>query len=160
VNSEWSRACLVEAGIGSSKLIVMPLAYELPEVSGQKSEVSLPRRGAATAGEQRTENSELITDNRSPITRAYPARFTPDRPLRVLFLGQVNLRKGVARLFDAIRQLKNEPVEFEFVGRVQVEVPADLKNNAFTGSVRCHRLRPAIYRNADVLFRPCRTVLD
>jgi glycosyltransferase involved in cell wall biosynthesis len=168
VNSEWSRACLVEAGIGSSKLIVTPLAYELPEVSGQKSEVRGQRpgpgvRGPATAGklrsedrEQPTENSELVTDNRSPITRAYPARFTPDRPLRVLFLGQVNLRKGVARLFDAIRQLKNEPIEFEFVGRVQVAVPADLKNNA---RVRWCDAVPRgktddFYRNADVLIFP------
>jgi hypothetical protein len=130
VNSEWSRACLEKAGIGSSKLIVMPLAYELPEVSGQKSEVRL--------------------------TRAWPARFTPDRPLRVLFLGQVNLRKGVARLFDAIRQLKNEPVEFEFVGRVQVAVPADLKNNA---RVRWFDAVPRgktadFYRTADVLIFP------
>src|SRR5262249_17037601 len=28
--------------------------------------------------------------------RTYPQRFTAQRPLRVLFLGQVNLRKGVA----------------------------------------------------------------
>jgi glycosyltransferase involved in cell wall biosynthesis len=131
VNSEWSRACLVEAGIGSSKLIVMPLAYEMTGQQDYKT-----------------------TDNTTG--RKYPARFTPDRPLRVLFLGQVNLRKGVARLFDAIRQLKNEPVEFEFVGRVQVAVPSDLKNNArvrWFGAVPRGKTAD-FYRTADVLIFP------
>ena len=95
-----------------------------------------------------------ITD--TPTTRAYPARFTPGRPLRVLFLGQVNLRKGVARLFDAIRQLKNEPIEFQFVGPVQVAVPADLRNNArvrWIGAVPRGKTSD-FYRTADVLIFP------
>src|SRR5438270_5036297 len=97
---------------------------------------------------------EPITD--TPITRAYPARFTPDRPLRALFLGQVNLRKGVARLFDAIRQLKNEPIEFQFVGPIQVAVPEDLKNNPrihWFGAVP-RATTSDFYRNADVLIFP------
>jgi glycosyltransferase involved in cell wall biosynthesis len=155
VNSEWSRACLVEAGIGSSKLIVMPLAYELPEVSGQKS-ASGPE-GPTARREVRGQRSAVRNQiTNTPITRAYPTRFTPDRPLRVLFLGQVNLRKGVARLFDAIRQLKNEPVEFEFVGRVQVAVPADLKDNArvrWFGAVPRGKTAD-FYRTADVLIFP------
>jgi glycosyltransferase involved in cell wall biosynthesis len=95
-----------------------------------------------------------ITDTQ--ITRSYPAHFTRDRPLRVLFLGQVNLRKGVARLFDAIRQLKNEPIEFLFVGPVQVAVPEDLKNNArvhWFGAVP-RATTSDFYRNADVLIFP------
>jgi glycosyltransferase involved in cell wall biosynthesis len=95
-----------------------------------------------------------ITD--TPTTRAYPARFAPGRPLRVLFLGQVNLRKGVARLFDAIRQLKNEPIEFQFVGPVQVAVPADLRNNArvrWIGAVPRGKTGD-FYRTADVLIFP------
>lgn len=95
-----------------------------------------------------------ITD--TPPTRAYPARFTPGRPLCVLFLGQVNLRKGVARLFDAIRQLKNEPIEFQFVGPVQVAVPADLRNNArvrWIGAVPRGKTSD-FYRTADVLIFP------
>jgi glycosyltransferase involved in cell wall biosynthesis len=38
----------------------------------------------------------------------------------VLFLGQVNLRKGIARLLDAARMLRDEPVEFWIVGPVQI----------------------------------------
>ena len=48
--------------------------------------------------------------------RRYPSSFSSTRPLRVLFLGQVNLRKGVEPLLDAIRLLSGEPIEFTFVG--------------------------------------------
>jgi glycosyltransferase involved in cell wall biosynthesis len=55
--------------------------------------------------------------------RHYPERFTEKRPLRVLFLGQINLRKGVRELLDAVRLLSSEPVEFWFVGPVQLAIP-------------------------------------
>src|SRR5205807_774852 len=45
---------------------------------------------------------------------------TNERPLRALFLGQVNLSKGIARLLDAAQILRDEPVEFWIVGPVQV----------------------------------------
>lgn len=50
--------------------------------------------------------------------REYPVIFTASRPLRVLFLGQINLRKGVGPLLDAIRLLQGEPIEFIFVGPI------------------------------------------
>src|SRR5437016_8754789 len=130
VNSKWSRTCLLKAGVSGEKVSVIPLAFQGIEDRGQISEV----RGK----------------------RQYPDRFDEQRPLRVLFLGQINLRKGVARLFDAIRQLKNEPIEFEFVGRVQVAVPADLKNNArvrWIGAVPRGKTSD-FYRTADVLIFP------
>src|SRR5438874_7292676 len=37
--------------------------------------------------------------------RRYPTSFDKARPLRVLFLGQVNLRKGIAPILDAVRLL-------------------------------------------------------
>ena len=40
--------------------------------------------------------------------------------MRVLFLGLINLRKGVARLLEAARLLHNEPVEFWMVGPVEI----------------------------------------
>ena len=90
VNSEWSREGLMRSGIPSEKLTLIPLAYEASEVGDQKAEIRQ--------------------------VRSYPARFTRDRPMRVLFLGQVNLRKGVARLLQAARTLRDEPVEFWMVG--------------------------------------------
>ena len=97
---------------------------------------------------------EPITNTQ--ITRAYPARFTPDRPLRVLFLGQVNLRKGVAHLFNAIQSFKDEPIEFWFVGPMQVFIPSGLQNNPRVRwfDVVSRGEVDSFYRKADLLILP------
>jgi glycosyltransferase involved in cell wall biosynthesis len=74
----------------------------------------------------------------------------------VLFLGQVNLRKGVEPLLDAIRLLSNEPIEFTFVGPVQISIPADLQENS---QVRWQGPTPRLatsqfYKDADVFLFP------
>ena len=88
--------------------------------------------------------------------RSYPEAFTYARPLRVLFLGQINLRKGARQLLDAVRLLANEPVEFWFVGPQQIHVPEDLKDDArikwFGAVSRAHVDR--FYRDADVFILP------
>mgnify|MGYP001792312468 CR=1 FL=1 len=104
VNSEWSREGLIRSGVPNGKLAVIPLAYDSPEVGRQMSDVSFPR--------------------------SYPERFTHERPLRVLFLGQVNLRKGVARLLEAAKILRDAPVEFWIVGPVQIANVETLAKNA------------------------------
>ena len=88
--------------------------------------------------------------------RCYPASFDRTRPLRVLFLGQVNLRKGIAPILDAVRLLGDEPVEFSFVGPVQISIPTDLQNGS-----QVRWLGPAprqatddFYRRADVFLFP------
>ena len=90
------------------------------------------------------------------FSRAYPQRFNAERPMRVLFLGQINLRKGVEALFDAIRLVGDAPIEFWFVGPLQVEVPPDLRNSS-----RIRWFGPAarsgtdeFYRDADVFVLP------
>jgi glycosyltransferase involved in cell wall biosynthesis len=125
VNSGWSQTCLMDAGVSSEKLIVIPLAYD------------------STIAE-------------TAVMRDYPARFSAEHPLRVLFLGQVNVRKGVARLFDAIRMLHDQPVDFQFVGPLQIKVPADLANRRnirFAGTVAREKA-DVFYRSADVLIFP------
>jgi glycosyltransferase involved in cell wall biosynthesis len=90
------------------------------------------------------------------IKREYPVRFTPQRPLRILFLGQVNLRKGVGILLDAARLLRDEPVEFWFVGPRQIAISQDLKcqaNIRWFGSVPRSRTA-GFYREADVFVFP------
>jgi glycosyltransferase involved in cell wall biosynthesis len=90
------------------------------------------------------------------IRREYPVRFTPQRPLRILFLGQLNLRKGIGILFDAARLLRDEPVEFWFVGPRQIAIPQDLKYRAdirWFGSVPRSRTA-GFYRDADVFIFP------
>ena len=88
--------------------------------------------------------------------RAYPTVFTGARPLRVLFLGQINLRKGLGPLLEAIRLLREEPIEFTFVGPIQLSVSPDLRDNPkvrWVGPVpRVDTAR--FYQYADVFFFP------
>lgn len=90
------------------------------------------------------------------FSRRYPPSFSSARPLRVLFLGQVNLRKGVEPLLDAIRLLRDEPIEFIFVGPIQISIPEDLANSR---QVRWQGPAPRLatsqfYRDADVFLFP------
>ena len=95
-------------------------------------------------------------DDTSTFDREYPAQFNPERRMRVLFLGQINLRKGVDVLFEAIELLKAEPMEFWFVGPLQVEIPAPLRNDErvkWFGSVPRSEVS-RYYRDADVFIFP------
>lgn len=58
--------------------------------------------------------------------RTYPDRFTVDRPLKVLFLGNVSARKGAAIVMDVISKMTGEPIEFRIVGPPQIFVPQHL----------------------------------
>src|SRR5437773_839201 len=130
INSQWSREALVRRGVPSEKISVIPLAYEAPEVRGQESEV-----GGA---------------------RSYPARFTDERPMRVLFLGLINLRKGVARLLEAARIVRDEPVEFWMVGPVEIAHASTIGN---AGRVKwfgpvTRKQATEFYRDAGVFILP------
>ena len=86
--------------------------------------------------------------------RAYPATFDGSRPLRVLFLGQINLRKGAAQLLEAAHLLANDPVEFQLVGPRQIH--AGLKQSSkvkWFGTVPRARV-DEFYRDADVFILP------
>lgn len=58
-------------------------------------------------------------------------------PFRLLFLGQVNLRKGIGRLLDAMRLLRDEAVELVLVGPSEISESewADLPRVSWLGSV-------------------------
>jgi glycosyltransferase involved in cell wall biosynthesis len=86
--------------------------------------------------------------------RSYPAAFTRERPLRVLFLGQIGLRKGVRQLFDAMKLLSTEPIEFWFVGPLQVEIPHQLKEKIRWFGVVPRAKASQYYRDADVFILP------
>lgn len=130
VNSEWSREGLIRGGVLGEKISVIPLAYEVGAGSARLAE---PR-----------------------LQRTYPSRFTFERRLRVLFLGLINLRKGVARLLEAARILRDEPVEFWMVGPVEI---ANAKVVAEPGCVKwfgpaTRKQARQFYRNADVFILP------
>jgi glycosyltransferase involved in cell wall biosynthesis len=129
VNSEWSREGLVRGGVPAEKISTIPLAYEELGVR-QLAEPLLQRN--------------------------YPDRFTPERPMRVLFLGLINLRKGIARLLEAARILRDEPVEFWMVGPVEI---ANANTITDTGGVKwfgpvTRKQAAEFYRNADVFVLP------
>ena len=88
--------------------------------------------------------------------RHYPSAFTAERLLRVLFLGQINLRKGVVPLLDAVKLLVRENIEFWFVGPIQLDIPNDLREHP---KCKWFGVAPRIevdnyYRNADVFILP------
>src|SRR5262249_30787544 len=79
-----------------------------------------------------------------------------DRPLRVLFLGQIGARKGAHVAYDACRRLKDEAVEFTFVGPEQLKRPrraAGLDNVRWVGSVARTEVGQ-FYAAADVFLFP------
>lgn len=57
------------------------------------------------------------------FVRTYPTTFSDQRPLRVLFLGQVILRKGIVALLEAAEMLHGRPIEFWIVGAQEIAKP-------------------------------------
>ena len=88
------------------------------------------------------------------FVRNYPEKFATERPLRVLFLGQINYRKGAMQLFDAVKQMAGEPVEFWFVGPLQIDIPPDLKDKIKWFGIAPRSHVATYYREADVFILP------
>lgn len=88
-----------------------------------------------------------------------PSRFDADRPLRLLFLGQVTLRKGIDLALEAVRALPGLPLQLDVVGPLQIEVPgwvAEDRRITLHGAVP----RSAVgrfYAEADVFLFPTRS---
>lgn len=88
--------------------------------------------------------------------RHYPRTFSRERPLRVLFLGQVNLRKGVGPLLEAAHLLSGENLEFWIVGPMQLDVPQPIKLHPqirWFGTAKGKAVA-SYYRDADVFIFP------
>jgi len=79
-----------------------------------------------------------------------------DRPLHVLWLGSVNLRKGIQYLVEAARLLIDSSIQFTIAGPLDISedavrtAPANMK---FIGRVTRDRSRD-VYRSADVFVLP------
>jgi glycosyltransferase involved in cell wall biosynthesis len=135
VNSPWSAQLLVEEGVDAAKLLEIPLVYKLAESSGGSSQLA--------------DRNSLVTSHSQHVTGG-------SRRLRALFLGSVILRKGVGQLFDAVKMLKNEPVDLTFAGPIGVRIPDDLSrmpNVRFLGPVD-RATTEHLYREADVFLFP------
>jgi len=95
-------------------------------------------------------------EERQTFDRVYPGSFSKDRPLKVLFLGQIILRKGMAEVLAAIGDDDDSPVEFWFVGNPGFDVPREFLNRAhirWMGGVPRSRTSQ-YYRDADVFLFP------
>jgi glycosyltransferase involved in cell wall biosynthesis len=92
----------------------------------------------------------------SNFERSYPAEFTSARPLRVLFLGNLTLLKGIASLLEATDLLRDEPIEFRLVGQPHINIPSRYRQNPkiiWEGPVPRGSVS-AYYQQADVFIFP------
>lgn len=132
VNSEWSRKALMQQGVSAEKLVVVPLAFET---------------NAETLTAE-NKNREQKSEVRPPISDL--------RPLKVLFLGQVILRKGIQYLMEAARTLEKENIHFNVVGPIGISreaVASAPRNMTFHGPAFRDQTE-AWYRDADLFVLP------
>jgi len=87
------------------------------------------------------------------FSRIYPHKFSKDRPLNVLFLGQIILRKGVARIIAAAQSLIREPIVFTLAGPIGIHPIPPLPNLKIIGRVTRSEV-DHYYKNADVFLFP------
>ncbi|HYE86686.1 MAG TPA: glycosyltransferase family 4 protein [Vicinamibacterales bacterium] len=96
-----------------------------------------------------------VSQHDAPV-RDYPQRFTADRPLRLLFVGQASVAKGVPSLLEAIDLTADLPIALELVGHLNMTVPARFRGHPrvrWTGAVsRGDVMRH--YRDSDLLVFP------
>ncbi len=91
------------------------------------------------------------------FVRRYPRRFTAKRPLRVLFLGQVLVRKGIRECLEAWARLGDEPVELWVAGGNPGEIVESRRHNIhWLGFIpRAEAVRH--FQAADVFLFPSRS---
>lgn len=136
VNSEWTKAALIRQGVTVDKIIIVPLAYE---VKSEKLKVK---------GENEKGSSRFNSSTSQP--------FNEQNPLRVLFLGQVILRKGIQYLIEAAMLLKDEEIHFDIVGAIGISdqaVASAPSNMTFHGPVSRDRT-DEFYRSSDLFVLP------
>ncbi len=130
VNSDFCREALIQQGVPRAKLAVVPLCFE------------------AGGGEARP-----VEDDRQKMK---VHRRQSGGELRILFLGQVILRKGVQYLMQAAKLLEQEPVRFDSVGPVGISdsaVALAPKNMVFHGRTSRDQVADW-YRQSDVFVLP------
>jgi glycosyltransferase involved in cell wall biosynthesis len=167
VNSEWCRKALIQQGVRDDKIIVVPLAYE---VEASRVESREPSRWEATrkTTEGSPEGSTVFREENDVKrgtrgegsahtgTTTRLSTFDSSRPLRVLFLGQVILRKGIQYLMEAARSLQNEPIHFDVVGPIglsEAAVQSAPGNMTFHGAISRDKA-PKFFMNADLFVLP------
>lgn len=88
------------------------------------------------------------------FVRTYPDTFSVKRPLRVLFLGQVILRKGIAALLEAAEILRNEAIEFWLVGSQGIPIQQYSHSKIHWVGAVSRSATARYYQMADVFLFP------
>ena len=149
VNSGWSKSLLVKEGIAAEKIDVVPLAYEESVEKGACSKEIGDQKSETTGRSDRWR----VASGETYSAKLYPVNFSRERPMRVLFLGQANVRKGIQDLVAAARELGEGPWHFDVVGR-HPALPAGIPSSVvFHGQVPRRDAR-AWYEKADVFLLP------
>lgn len=130
VNSEWAKIGLLRAGVAADKIEIIPLACDGGKMLGD----------------------ELIDSDFDSVLRTSQL---DNKNLHVLFLGNVCLRKGIGRLVEAMRMLRNEPIDLTICGHLDVSLAmwSDLPKVRWIAPVRNSSVDGA-YRAADVFILP------
>jgi glycosyltransferase involved in cell wall biosynthesis len=116
----------------------------------------LARAGIAESKIQVVPLAYTPPDGSLGFVRQYPDGFDSSRPLRVLFLGQVSVRKGALELLEAAEMLTGKPLEWWMVGPEVFPLSPRLREQ---GQVRWFGAVPRgrvaeFYRAADVFLFP------
>jgi glycosyltransferase involved in cell wall biosynthesis len=133
VNSEWSREAIIAEGADPAKIEILPLAYEV-NAENLKTETLKPERMSAC---------------QNVSVSAFP-------PLRMLWLGQVNVRKGIHYLMEAARLLERENIHFDVAGAIGIlpgAVASAPGNMTFHGPISRDRAAEW-YGQSDVFVLP------
>jgi glycosyltransferase involved in cell wall biosynthesis len=134
VNSEWARQGLISAGVAAHKIRLVPLFCEDEKRNLPSSEHLRPARAPSA--------DDLPCSNGAPH-------------LEISFLGNVCLRKGIARLIEAMRMLQGQPIRLSIYGPLSVSPSLwdDLPNVRWVGTIRNADIRQ-IYASADAFILP------
>ncbi len=90
----------------------------------------------------------------SNFGRTYPSAFSTERPLRVLFLGQVILRKGIGAILEAAELLHHQPIELWLVGSLGIAKQARMyRRIKWIGAIP-RRQTTQYYKLADIFLFP------
>jgi glycosyltransferase involved in cell wall biosynthesis len=125
-------------------------------VNSRWSHSCLVNAGIETDKIQTIELAYEASPGRATEIRTYPDQFSHTRPLRILFLGQVIVRKGVYELAAAARHLSAHPIEWHVVGGGEPEAASLLRSIPSVvvhGGVSRGEVE-AFYRSADVFILP------
>jgi glycosyltransferase involved in cell wall biosynthesis len=126
-------------------------AAQMIVVNSQFSRRALIQQGAA---EKKIVVVPLAYEVEHAETPPRPPR--RDKPLEVLWLGQIVLRKGIPYLFEAARRLAGENVRFSIAGRVGISeaaIKTAPENLTILGKVTREKALE-LYRSSDVFVLP------